>query len=145
MVGDSGYSISAHSEGSQTVRVEIRPRGSGPAPEGRVTAVISLRTNAASFRLFAAPSEPALQTNCGQPQPGGDGSQVSPAASANFRALPSDGAGAAGQRLLAEGARVSSRGGFASPHNALLVPVQVRIPAQTGNPSTYVVRLRITP
>ncbi|GEM_PF-3974341 len=142
--GDRHYSVSAHSEGIETIRVEIALR-SGSAPEGRVTVVVSLRTNAPRFQFFAVPGDSALLPECGSPQPGGNGSLLSAGALAGFRSFPAGAEGGAGPRLLAEGARVSSRGSFVSPHNALLAPVHIRIPAQTGSPSAHVVRLHITP
>ncbi len=135
-VEDPNYSFDVRPESRDRLLISIHlliPQA--PVP-GVIQIVLALRTNADSYRMRAQQLQgsPNLSISFGTPQPGGDASQVSPAAVAGFSSPPGTRLGMVEQDV-ARGTRISCRGTFASPHNALLVPVSIRISPQETRPS----------
>ncbi len=138
-----GHEVRVQPQGRESVLVVIQRATVASAPGGKVTLLLALRTNAESYQLHAAQlSGPQpLRVVLGAPQASGSGRLVAPTAVAGF--LP------AGKALLeveekavAAGTRISVRGSFSSPNNALLVPVELQVPP--GAPAgAYQVLLRL--
>ncbi len=128
--GDAGHAVVAAAESRQQVLVTIFRRGAIESPAGTVQLWLALRTNAQHYQLRATAlsTSDELQLEFGQPQASGNGSQVAVASVPGFTPqtsvlIPAE-AGA-----VATGTRISMRGTFDSPHNALMVPVTLHIPA----------------
>ncbi len=138
-----GHEVRVQPQGRESVLVVIQRATVASAPGGKVTLLLALRTNAESYQLHAAQlSGPQpLRVVLGALQVSGSGRLVAPTAVAGF--LP------AGKALLeveekavAAGTRISVRGSFSSPNNALLVPVELQVPP--GAPAgAYQVLLRL--
>ncbi len=143
VAADIGHEVHVQPQGRESVLVVIQRAPVASAPGGKVTLLLALRTNAESYQLHAAQlSGPQpLRVVLGAPQASGSGRLVAPTAVAGF--LP------AGKALLeveekavAAGTRISVRGSFSSPNNALLVPVELQVPP--GAPAgAYQVLLRL--
>lgn len=105
--------------------------------------MLALRTNADRFQLRAlqlkatTPVEVAL----GHVQPSGNGSLVAPGAVAGFAALEAV-VLTGTEQSVAQGSRISFRGSFASPNNALLVPIELRPVGEASNGS-YLILVRL--
>ncbi len=138
-----GHEVRVQPQGRESVLVVIQRATVASAPGGKVTLLLALRTNAESYQLHAAQlnGPQPLRVVLGAPQASGSGRLVAPTAVAGF--LP------AGKALLeveekavAAGTRISVRGSFSSPNNALLVPVELQVPP--GAPAgAYQVLLRL--
>ncbi len=138
-----GHEVRVQPQGRESVLVVIQRATVASAPGGKVTLLLALRTNAESYHLHAAQlnGPQPLRVVLGAPQASGSGRLVAPTAVAGF--LP------AGKALLeveekavAAGTRISVRGSFSSPNNALLVPVELQVPP--GAPAgAYQVLLRL--
>lgn len=143
VAADTGHEVRVQPQGRESVLVVIQRATVASVPGGKVTLLLALRSNAESYQLHAAQlSGPQpLRVVLGAPQAGGSGRLVAPTAVAGF--LP------AGKALLeveekavAAGTRISVRGLFSSPNNALLVPVELQVPP--GAPAgAYQVLLRL--
>ncbi len=143
VAADTGYGVRVQPQGPEGMLVVIQRATVASAPGGKVTLLLALRTNAESYQLHAAQlSGPQpLRVVLGAPQGSGSGRLVAPTAVTRF--LP------AGKALLeveekavAAGTRISVRGSFSSPNNALLVPVELQVPP--GAPAgAYQVLLRL--
>ncbi len=143
VAADIGHEVHVQPQGRESVLVVIQRAPVASAPGGKVTLLLALRTNAERYQLHAAQlSGPQpLRVVLGAPQASGSERLVAPTAVAGF--LP------AGKALLeveekavAAGTRISVRGSFSSPNNALLVPVELQVPP--GAPAgAYQVLLRL--
>ncbi len=138
-----GHEVRVQPQGRESVLVVIQRATVASAPGGKVTLLLALRTNAESYQLHAAQlnGPQPLRVVLGAPQASGSGRLVAATAVAGF--LP---AGKAllevEEKVLAAGTRISVRGSFSSPNNALLVPVELQVPP--GAPAdAYQVLLRL--
>lgn len=121
--------------GPNEVTVEVIVRGDHEA--ATVTVPLWLRTNADHFILRANYRGPATEgyLSLGSPQASGDGLLVAPEALAGFQAqlcpfTP--------EMTLATGSRISLRGSFRSPNNALLSTLKISLAPLTGEvPQTF--------
>lgn len=137
---DPGATVNVQQDSGSRLTVTI-DRGTGDAATVRL--LLALRTNAHAFRLNGAlTGSGPVDTVFGIPRPSGSGLLVAHDAPSGFRAV--GGALAAGEpRPLAFGTRISSRGTFSSADNALLVPLDLRLPA--GEAGRLQLVLTITP
>lgn len=126
---------------TDSVTVTARARDSGPNEvtlEGivrgeqeavTVSVPLWLRTNADHFILRGTYQGPVTKgsLSLGSPEASGNGLLVVPGARAGFQALPCP---LAAEMVLASGSRISLRGSFRSPHNALLSTLTITLPPQ---------------
>ncbi|MEE8606807.1 MAG: hypothetical protein V3S55_04335 [Nitrospiraceae bacterium] len=143
VAGDTSHEVRVQPQGRESVLVLVQRATVASAPGGKVTLLLALRTNAENYQLRAAQlSGPQpLRVVLGTPQASGSGRLVAPTAVAGF--LPTSNAMLEGEeKAVAAGTRISVRGSFSSPNNALLVPVELQVPP--GAPAgVYQVLLRL--
>lgn len=108
----------------------------GTACPSSIEIDVALRTNAPEyeFAISQESASPGLGVQFGLPRQ--SGAEVHALAAASFHATP--GSPCTAQRCVATGTRISMRGTFSSPHNALIVPVTL---ALEGGPAPVPVDL----
>lgn len=122
-----------------SVRILIPP--GEPHGEREIRLVLSLRTNAATYRIVASSAvpeaAPLAEITLLRASPSGDGSQVASSAAANLRMteawLRTD------QAVIAHGTRISTGGRFPAPNNALLAEFHVRF--KSGQATDFLLAL----
>lgn len=127
--------------GPNVVLIEVTVVGS--VQGARVTVPLRMRTNADRFALRAAYRGPATEGSISvdRPQASGSGLLVAPGAVAGFQAQPTD---FADEMILASGTRISARGAFSSPDNALLSTMEIFLgPNTSGTPQKYSFQLTL--
>lgn len=138
---DAGQQVFFVPQGRDRVLVRIDRSAFGASSDGIVRVVLALRTNAEEFRLRGAQVSglTPVEVSFGEAQPSGH--LVAPGAASGF--APAGGPLASGQEeLLATGSRISQRGSFSSPNNALLVPVELRLNSAV-EPGSYQILLSL--
>ncbi len=123
--------VSVYSEGQDRVRIDIQPAAQGQGGGSREVLVwVMLRTNASSYRLQAAQlGGSGLRVSFGAPH--SSGQRVHPNAARDFSS-PLETVLSEQEQVAASGSRISLRGRFTSPDNALLVPVRVVLNPEDG-------------
>ncbi len=139
-----GASVQVRREGPSAVVLAVANASSTSEKPEVVELDLALRTNGASYQLMAervyGQGEPRINATLAGVS--GAGAMVAPDAAANFRAaevtmLKNS------SSVIAAGTRISIRGNFASPENALLVRVRLEIPA--GSSEALAIRIRMGP
>ena len=137
---DPNVIATAIQSGPNTVVVEVTVLGSTEAV--RVKVPLRMRTNADNFALRASFQGLGVDgsVSLDQPQAAGNGTLVMPGALAAFRTQPTR---LAPDNTLAVGSRISMRGSFRSPNNALLSTMEISF-APMSRSETQTFRFHLT-
>jgi len=133
VAADANQIVSVERLAQGQVLIRLHPQSPSSGAKGTVRVILALRTNAESYRLRAASS--GLQVEVGQPE--ASGSFVVPGALSSFSGQPTSGSDDQ-EQVVATGTRISLRGRFTSPNNALLVPLELRCDSGASSGSCQV-------